>query len=113
MSLGRLIDGSSANAEQFHQLGDRVSGTEAGSGDLDAWQARVMDKDFGTKLMKGHLLAAIGGAIFGAVMIVAFALVSALTDLAGLSGIGIGVGFFLIWGGRAVWLILTQGRNAR
>lgn len=46
-------------------------------------------------------------------MIVAFALISAFPDLAGLSGIGIGVGFFLIWGGRAVWLIRKQRRNTR
>ncbi|GAA0963914.1 hypothetical protein [Frigoribacterium faeni] len=73
-----------------------------------------MDKDLGMEpTMKGHLRAAIGGTIFGAMMIVAFALVSAFTDLAGFSGIGIGVGFFILWGGRAVWLIRKQRRNAR
>ncbi|MBD8704917.1 hypothetical protein [Frigoribacterium sp. CFBP 13712] len=67
-------------------------------GYLCAWQALVMDKDLGTDPIKGHIHAAIGRTIFGAIMIVAFAPVASFTDFAWLSG----GDFFLIWGGRAV-----------
>jgi hypothetical protein len=57
------------------------------------------------------LRAAVVGAIFGAIMIVAFSLVTAFTNLAGLSGIGIGVVFLLMYGGRALWLLRKRRRN--
>lgn len=59
------------------------------SGDLYARQAHVVDKDLGTDPVQGHLRAVIGGPTLTAFIIVAFAIVSAFTDLAGLRGSGI------------------------
>jgi len=71
-----------------------------------------MPENLDANTKNNELRIAVSMAIFGAILIVAFALVTVFTDLAGLSGIGIGVGFLLIWGGRALWLLRNQRRSA-
>ena len=80
--------------------------------DLRAWQARPMTDEFDADTTRKQLRKAVGLAIFGAVSIVVFALIAAFTDLIGLSGIGIGTAYLLLWGGRALWLLRKQRRSA-
>jgi len=50
------------------------------------------------------------GAAVGVLEVVAFAVVSAMTDLRGFTGIGIGIVTIVVFGGQAIWA-LAQRRH--
>ena len=78
---------------------------------LPLWQAPLMAQELDRDTSKAHLRAAVAATAFGFLMVVAFSIVTATTNLAGLSGIGIGIGFVVIWGSRALWLLHKLRRD--
>ena len=58
---------------------------------------------------KAQFRRALAGIAVGVVLIVAFFVVSAVTDRLGLIGVGVGVVFVALNAGRAIWVMKRRG----
>ena len=76
------------------------------------WHSWAMTPNGDVSPAKAQFRRALIGIAVGVVLIVAFLVVSAVTDRLGLIGVGVGVVFVALNAGRAIWVMKRrEGKN--